>query len=214
MECYRRANATPLAFVRSLEVKAYTARRAFVPAAHFPYGRSCRGRKKHRPRQSLAQPSASVQQVQKGLADIAVILTAPDVPHCFDIEGLKSRAIGKDRLVAVRAPHAEKAKYSLLGYRNGSYMGSCAAEVLKRAKVLPKITTVFETSTSNLLRSMALTGLGTAVLQESLIEDDLRDGFLVPAFKTPAHVDCSVLILRSPQPLSAKAEALWQAAKQ
>lgn len=158
--------------------------------------------------------SKSVQDLRNGLADIAIVMQAAGVKTCFDFDGLKSHIIGCDHLLAVCAPHARDKRHELLSYRSGSYMNDCAREVTMRNKALKKMRAVFESSSSDLLRAMALTGLGTAVLQESLIADDLDDGYLIPAFKIAKKLACDIIILRTPAKLSAKAEAVWMAAKQ
>lgn len=156
--------------------------------------------------------SKSIGEINKGLSDLAIIIKADTVTPCFDSENLQYRVIGKDTMHAVRAAHASRNALRFLAYNNGSYMNECAQELLKISKA-PKMKTYFESSSSDLLRQMALTGFGTAVLQESLVADDLRDGFLVPAFKPAKTLPCNILLVRTRAKLPPKAEAVWAGVK-
>lgn len=156
--------------------------------------------------------SKSIEDLRKGLVDFAIVLESSKVKTCYTFDELLYHPIGKDTLQAVIAPHAKGNIGKLIAYNSGSYMDSCAQEVFKINKK-QKVTTVFESSSSELLRSMALTGFGMSVLQESMIEDDLREGFLVPAFKNMKALECNILLVRTKAKLPEKAESLWQKAK-
>lgn len=156
--------------------------------------------------------SKSIAELRKGLADFAIIIMAKDVDTCFDLDDLEDKPIGSDRLCAVRVPHLPKSEHQqILAYKHGSYMDECAQLVLDKNGV-GKAKPVFETSSGDLLRTMALTGFGTAILQESLIEDDLLDGFLVPAFKKDFRLECSIRLVRLKNKLRPHAEKLWKTA--
>ncbi len=148
--------------------------------------------------------SASVEDLRKGLADFALILQGRKVPSCFNLDGLQSRAIGRDRLLPVCGRHARD-KDHLLMHERGSYMSGCADKILGKRLQSGKI--VFESASTGLLKEMALAGFGTAVLQESMVEDDLSQGYLVPAFG--GALECDILLVRGPHMSCKKAETLW-----
>lgn len=161
---------------------------------------------------STHSSSKSILNLRKGSSDLAIIVRAPKIDACYSFEGLKTLVIGKDKIVAVRARHAKQALSRLLVYPFRSHMQECLEETLKRNKA-KSMTPVFETSSVELMRSMCLTGFGVAVLQESLIEDDLRDGFLVPAFESNKTLECEILLVRPVGKIAPQAEALWQLCK-
>lgn len=157
---------------------------------------------------STRSSSKSILNLRKGSADLAIIIRSPKIDTCYNLEGLKPLILGKDMIIAVRARHAKKTIDNLLVYPYRSHMQECAEEVMKRNK--KKLAPVFETSSVELLRSMCLAGFGTAILQESLIEDDLREGFLVPAFELNKKLSCDIVLIRPSGRIQPNAEALWQ----
>lgn len=151
--------------------------------------------------------SGSIEELRKGLADFALVLRAKKVETCYTFNSLQSCIIGKDKMLAVCTRHT-KDKNNFLMYQRGSYMSSCTDAVLGKKAGSGKI--VFESASTGLLKEMALAGFGTAVLQESMIEDDLAQGYLKPAFDTPS-LECDILLVRGPTFSSKKAEGLWMA---
>src|SRR5687768_13403635 len=159
-------------------------------------------------RLSNQRGSRCVTDLRRGLADLAILLIADGIPGCFDLDGIETRVIGGDRLVAVRAS-ATTLNKGFLCYGNGAYMQSCAAAVIQQNIPYQKIVPIFESNAADVLRAMALAGFGTAVLQESLIEDDLRDGFLVPAFPDDLGLNCRIMLLRMAGSQNKAATELW-----
>ena len=149
--------------------------------------------------------SGAIEELRKGLADFALVLNAKKIDSCYNFDGLQTRSIGRDKMLPVSARHT-KNKDHLLMHERGSYMSSCADVVLGKRAATGKV--VFESGSTGLLKEMALAGFGTAVLQESMVQDDLSQGYLVPAFGG-AKLDCEILLVRGPQLFSKKAEALW-----
>lgn len=146
--------------------------------------------------------------LRRGLVDFSLVIAVEKIGARNDLSGLAVRVVARDRFVAVRAKIAAKAD-GLLMYEQGSYMNRCAEAVLgKKVSANP---VVFEASSTGLLREMALAGFGIAVVPESLVEDDIREGFLVPVAGTHP-LDVEVLLVRDPKPASKKAEKLWASA--
>jgi DNA-binding transcriptional LysR family regulator len=150
----------------------------------------------------------SLDHLQAGLADFAIQMMVQGVTRSEDYSAYKTKAIGTDRLLFVCAPLAHKDTVSIVRHPPGSYMTPCLEKSLGPAR-LAKMRTVFESPSSEFTRSMVLAGFGSALLPESLIADDLRDGYLI-ASAVPAKVlKTETTLVRAAHPLSPLAEQLW-----
>lgn len=149
--------------------------------------------------------SAAIEELRKGLADFALVLNAKKIESCYTFDGLQTRVIGRDRMLPVCSRHAKNRDH-LLMHERGSYMSRCADVVLGKKAASGKV--VFESGSTGLLKEMALAGFGTAVLQESMVQDDLAQGYLQPAFDGP-RLECEILLVRGLHLSCKKAEALW-----
>ena len=154
----------------------------------------------------LQKGKGAIDDLHKGLADFALLLHTDKMEPYYDFDGLKTRVIGKDKLLAVRGAHAKN--NDLLMYEHGSYMTHCAEAVLGKRAASDKI--VFESSSTGLMKEMALAGFGTVVLQHSLVEDELTQSTLKQVAEIPG-LNCDILLVRADKPLSKKAESLWAA---
>jgi LysR family transcriptional regulator, hypochlorite-specific transcription factor HypT len=151
--------------------------------------------------------SGAIDDLHKGLADFALLMHAPKVMGCYDFGSLQKCVVGKDGILAVRSRHL-KSGNDLLMHEQGSYMSACADAVLgNRAS---KGSAVFESASTGLLKEMALAGFGTAVLPESLVADDLAQGYLVPDEKA-RKIKADILLVRAATAISKKSEKLWLA---
>jgi LysR family transcriptional regulator, hypochlorite-specific transcription factor HypT len=160
-------------------------------------------------RVSHQRSSRCISDLHTGLADLAIILNCEAIPTCYDLSLLKVHKLADDRLRLVRAAHSKESTQQLIAHKEGTYMRSCENELVAKAK-LDKLPIFFECPSSQLLKSMALSGFGIACLQESLIEDELRDGYLVPATKPDKSLPCQLLLARRNGPIHTKAEAIWK----
>ena len=97
----------------------------------------------------------------------------------------------------------------LLNYAPGSFLGRCVEGLLQELPRHRRFNIVFESPSSEVLRAMALAGFGMAFLPESLIEDDLRGEFLVPALPKRYQMDLDILIIRRAGPMVGDPEKLW-----
>lgn len=152
-----------------------------------------------------------VLDISEGTADLAIIHYTPQLQKVLDLGRLQTKTIGLDTLIPVVAKHqAKQAAHGLLAYAPGSYLGACSETILCDLSVKKRPQTVFENPSGEVLRSMALAGFGMACLTETLIEDDLKAEFLVPALPMKHRLDLSILLIRNAKPLSAMSEAVWQ----
>lgn len=150
--------------------------------------------------------SGAIDDLHKGLADLALILDVRKSASCYNFDGLEKCFIGSDALIAVRARHA--GRNNLLMHERGSYMSVCADMSL--GKKYKNNEVVFESSSTGLLKEMAVAGFGIAVLPESLVEDDLSQGYLVQVEGT-AKLKADIVLVRTSQPSNKKVEKLWSA---
>ncbi|MCB1538504.1 MAG: LysR family transcriptional regulator [Rhodospirillales bacterium] len=151
-----------------------------------------------------------VADLREGLADFACVHAAPNFLPFNDTSGLKSIRLGGDRIVPVIARRLIGQDTGLLAYAPGSFLGRCVEGLIHdMPSHRRKLATVFESPSSEVLRAMALAGFGMAFLPESLIEDDLQGGFLIPALPKRYRLDLDILIIRRQATLSESAENLW-----
>lgn len=152
-----------------------------------------------------------VSDLREGLADFAMVHAAPNFLPFNDTTGLQTLKLGSDAIVPVIAKRLLGKEAGLLGYAPGSFLGRCVEGLIHD---LPshrrQMNTVFESPSSEVLRAMALAGFGMAFLPESLIEDDLKGEFLIPALPKRYRLDLDVLIIRRQAAIGADAEKLWK----
>lgn len=178
---------------------------SFFPAWYRRMQKQVRGLSFRLSHQRTAQ---TLDDLRSGLADFAVHLTVKGIRRDYDYSQLQSQTIAQDRLFFVKAPTLRHDDTSLIVHRPTSYMTPCLEKVIGAAH-RAHMKVVFESPNSELSRGMALAGFGAALLQENLIADDMKDGYLVPipGFK-PLVAD--LVLFRPDRPLSDKAEALWE----
>lgn len=152
-----------------------------------------------------------VADLREGIADFAIVHTTANLMPFSDAKGLQSRKLGSDRLVPVMAKRLLGQTADLLSYAPGSFLGRCVEGIIDDLPAHRRqFRTVFESPSAEVLRGMAMAGFGIAFLPESLIEDDLQGGFLVPALPKRYSMDLDVIILRRTADLSAPFEKLWK----
>jgi|GEM_PF-6530928 len=147
----------------------------------------------------------AINLLKKGLADFALVLHTDKVKSHYNLDGLQSINIGKDKMLAVCSKHS-KNPYDFLMHNCNTYISECAEYIL--GKQLAKGKTVFESSSFGLLKEMALAGFGTAILLESTVDDDIAQGYLKPSFKHPS-LEMEILLVRSEKSSDKRAEKLW-----
>lgn len=152
-----------------------------------------------------------VSDLREGLADFAMVHAAPNFLPFTDTAHLQTLKLGSDAIMPVIAKRLLGKEAGLLAYAPGSFLGRCVEGLIHD---LPyhrrQMNTVFESPSSEVLRAMALAGFGMAFLPESLIEDDLKGEFLIPALPKRYRLDLDVLIIRRAATIGADAERLWK----
>lgn len=151
-----------------------------------------------------------VTDLREGLADFAVIHASPNMVPFNDSSGLKVKRLGGDRIVPVMAKRLMGQETGLLAYAPGSFLARLTDALISDIPRHRHLDTVFESPSAEVLKGMAIAGFGVAFLPESLVEDDLTQGFLVPALPKKHTLDLDILMLRRAGTLSDGAEGLWR----
>ena len=108
--------------------------------------------------------------------------------------------------------------FPMLAYGAESGLGRILQACFSKDKALKphadaiksKMDTVFTAQYAVLLKTMALEGRGIAWLPQSLIEEELRSGKLVPAADAMWDIQVAIHLYRQTATLTPTAEALWQ----
>jgi len=152
-----------------------------------------------------------VSDLREGLADFAMVHAAPNFLPFNDTTNLQTMKLGSDAIMPVIAKRLLGKDAGLLAYAPGSFLGRCVEGLIHDLPAHRRnLDTVFESPSSEVLRAMALAGFGMAFLPESLIEDDLKGEFLIPALPKRYRIDLDILIIRRAATIAPEAEKLWK----
>lgn len=162
-------------------------------------------------RVNFQRSARSLDDLRHRLADFVIQASIHGHQRPLSYDGIVRQVIGSDRLHLVKAASLGKESNTLIVYKPDSHLNPSLFKMLGKQR-LSRMTVSFESPNSELARSMALAGYGVALLQEGLIADDLRDGYLIPAFDTIKPLKTDISLLRADHPLSDHAEALWASA--
>jgi DNA-binding transcriptional LysR family regulator len=147
-----------------------------------------------------------VELLGEGSADLLLALTVPDRPSVFD-DRFAVEIVGRDRLIPLVAADGEGApRWSLpgrageaapyLAYGEEAVLDAAVSLILERDVPAADLERVCENPVSEVLRRMALAGLGLAWLPESLAAPDIAAGALVPAAPEGWRLDLDVALVR------------------
>ncbi len=153
--------------------------------------------------------AVAIEELRKGTIDFAIVLHTARCQRDLNLNGLKKCTIGSDRFFFVAASHL-KDRRKLITHRKGSYINNCA-ETMLGTRYLSQMTTTFEAPSSEISRSMAMAGFGCAILQESLIANDMTDGYLVHVDKKIRPLPCEILLLCSSSAQNDRIAKVWKA---
>lgn len=145
-------------------------------------------------------------------ADLALIHATLEESRELKQSGLEVLKLQSENLLPVMAPHASANANRLLAYAPDVALGSIVMAKMSE-KQIGHLTRVFESPSSEVLKAMAMAGHGVAFLPELLIEDEMRDGYLVPSSLKLPTIALDILLVRSPKCISDEAHTLWQTAR-
>ena len=149
-----------------------------------------------------------LDDLRAGRADFSIQIIAKGLPRTHNFAQTMHKVIGRDRLLLVQAAHLPKNNRALIASWADSYLTACLNKMLGPERYA-RMNVVFEGPGTEMSRGMALAGFGAALLQESLIADDLHDGYLVLTDSSLKPIIADVLLLRADRPLSPLAETVW-----
>lgn len=145
----------------------------------------------------------------------------PQARGVLDLQAYPSVPIGQDLLIPFSAPdESGQPKYPLatssttpvLQYATESGTGRIIQAVIGRRLEPMAIRPAFTAHLASVLRTMALDGRGVAWLPQTLAEEDIAAGRLVPAAGMDWHIPVEIRLYRALAPMADAAEALWKAA--
>ena len=136
----------------------------------------------------------NIATLTEGEVDFFLTYAHPSVPILIDRERFPSIILGTERLIPVSLPSGEGpvldraietgAPLPYLSYGAFSFFAVALTKLFSNQPSFER-QVLHENTMSIGLKSMALTGWGTAWLPESLIRTELADGTLVPASQDP-----------------------------
>ncbi|KQT11645.1 LysR family transcriptional regulator [Ramlibacter sp. Leaf400] len=147
----------------------------------------------------------------------------PGASGPLDEETYLSAQVGQDRLIAVSSPDAQgqprhrigswpAQEVPVLQYAAESGLGRIVRAVVgRRLEALP-VRVAFTAHLASVLRTMALDGRGVAWLPQTLVEEDLAAGRLVPAAAEDWSISLGIRLYRSRSSAGSAAEVFWRSA--
>ncbi|MDW6025761.1 LysR family transcriptional regulator [Mesorhizobium sp. BAC0120] len=174
---------------------------------------------------------ANLAFLSDGEADFFLTYAHKEVPFHLDHELFEFLTIGTDRLIPLAAPHvrsgngvlagrdlldralAEKLTIPYLSYGYSSFFGVALGKLLARQPGFRQ-RIIHQNTISAGLKIMALNGAGICWLPESLVEQELASGTLVPITQSAGwSLELDIRLYRSVGNRKRNAEILWSAAQ-
>lgn len=174
---------------------------------------------------------ANLTALSEGEADFFLTYAHKEVPFHLDHELFEFLTIGADRLIPLAAPEVRGRNGVLdghglldralsgnltiphLSYGYSSFFGVALGRLFARRPSFRQ-RTVHQNTISAGLKIMALNGAGICWLPESLVEQELAVGTLVPTTQSEDwSLDLDIRLYRSSSSKKRNAETLWRAAQ-
>ena len=174
---------------------------------------------------------ANLTALSEGEADFFLTYAHKEVPFHLDHELFEFLTIGTDRLIPLAAPQVRSRNGVLdgrglldralsgsltiphLSYGYSSFFGVALGRLFARRPSFRQ-RTIHQNTISAGLKIMALNGAGICWLPESLVEQELAAGTLVPTTQSGDwSLDLDVRLYRSAGSKKRNAETLWRAAQ-
>ena len=141
----------------------------------------------------------------------------------LDGDACESVRVGQDVLLPVCAPDAAGAALHrldgrpalpvpLLDYPPQSGLGRILRAVMGRRLEAAAVRVAFTAHLASVLRTMALDGRGIAWLPQTLVDEDLAAGRLLPAAGEDWRIPLEIRLYRGRHPAAGAAEAFWNIA--
>ena len=145
-------------------------------------------------------------------ADLAIIHGVAEDTRALAQSGFAVQKLDSDPLLPVMAAHAGANANRLLSYAPDIALGDIVRTRMSE-KQRAGLTSVFESPSSEVLKAMAMAGHGIAFLPRLLIEDEMRDGYLVPASPKLPTIPLDILLLANVQSPNPDVQIIWETAR-
>lgn len=168
-------------------------------------------------RQLVANVDASVQALKNGICDF--LLAFED--QSLRAETFQALPLEEVQLLPVcRADDSGGPLFDLddgnttevpyLAYPQEIFLGRCVTELLAHQPRHIALQQVFESPLADSLKVMALQGMGVAWVPDFSIQQELKQGFLVPCGGSMWQKTLKVYLYRCKRPVSDGVEGLWR----
>lgn len=162
-----------------------------------------------------------LQQLVDEKADILLTYHHPQLPILLDPSRHPYLLLGVDRMLPFSAPDADgRPRFCLPGtagsplptmaYSSGAFLGNVVEMLLLNAPQACHLRRTFETHMSEALKAMVVAGHGVGWLPESCVEDELREGKLVPAGPDAWVTRLEVRMVRGAGQAKPVVDELWR----
>ncbi|OMH29454.1 LysR family transcriptional regulator [Motiliproteus sp. MSK22-1] len=186
---------------------------SFFPKFVQDSGESLRG---IRSRQLVANVDDSVQALKNGICDFLLAF------HDVSLEGQRFQhlSLRKDKLIPVCQTNDngeprylldtdDKKDIPYLTYPQDIYLGRRVGQLISRTFPQSALSPCFESPLADSLKLMAMQGMGVAWVPGFIVDDELRQGYLVQCGDQRWEIPLSINLYRCNRPLSASAEKVW-----
>ncbi|MGA1598064.1 MAG: LysR family transcriptional regulator [bacterium] len=161
-----------------------------------------------------------VRDLRAEKADFVISYESPIAAGVFDLKGLRSMTLGKDRLIPVSQPDENHfpefhlsdqgdVEVPILGFGAQAPLGRQVESILHRRGLMRRARFVYNNSMSGILRLKARNGGGIAWLPESLVEGDLASGALVRAGDPSWDLELEIQLHRLAETDSPVVSKIW-----
>jgi len=163
----------------------------------------------------------SILMLVNGNCELMFAYHHPQLPLHLDPGKYEHLTVGVDVLMPVCKPNqrgnpmyrlstAGSRALPLISYTEASYFGRCLAFLLKRAKTRPKLESHYESDMAELVKKMAVAGVGIAWLPRSAVAAELAEGQLVQAGTADWCLELELRVYRDASARHPLAATLWQ----
>jgi len=158
--------------------------------------------------------------LQEGSCDFLLCYATPRLAIYLDAEQFPSVCLANERLIPVTQPDSDGGPiYSLDGgaatipflrYAGSSFLGQILEVFVQERGAADRLTEVYQTSMAEGLKAMLLERPGLAWLPQTVVDEELGRGKLVPAGGADWEINLEVRLYRARDNRRNKVDRLWQ----
>ncbi len=165
--------------------------------------------------------SGCAEAILNGSADFMLCYSHPSVPTISDENRYPSATIAQDKMIAVSGVDASGApKFRLdddgqipyLSFSPDTFLGRISQVCIERCQLGEKLSTIYENSVAEALKSACLEGQGLAFLPAEAAKRELEDGLLCRVGQTELEPTIYIKLYRSIERSRPELERFWMLA--